>query len=350
MNTFNSWQWQLANRVTTVTSLAEYITVDEKLAQDISTAEKRFKWAITPYYASLMDKHDPNCPIRMQAIPSIAETCDIGSPDPLHEENQSPTPGLIHRYPDRVALTASSECAMYCRHCTRKRFVGQPVQRTSWSSIQAGIEYIARHEQIRDVLITGGDPLILSNDRLERIIQTIRAIAHVEIIRIGTRVPCTLPQRITDDLCEMLQKYHPIWINTQFNHPKELTEEAAAAVDKLIRAGIPVGNQSVLLRGVNDNLETMKQLLHGLLKMRVRPYYLYQCDRLIGTSHFWTPLKTGLELIEHLQGYTTGFAVPQFIVDSPIGKIPLSYSKLIELSDDHAILRNYEGKVFRIEC
>lgn len=350
MSRFDDWQWQLANRITTGAALSKYMSVTDEMLLDIEAAGQKFRWAITPYYASLMERDNPSCPIRMQAVPSRAEIQKAdGISDPLHEENQSPAPGLIHRYPDRVALTVSSVCAVYCRHCTRKRFVGDSALRTSWSSVQAGIEYIRSCHQIRDVLITGGDPLLLSDARLEKILKQIRAIDHVEIIRIGTRVPCTLPQRITPQLCEILERYHPIWLNTHFNHPKELTEEAAAAVNLLLRAGVPVGNQTVLLRGVNDNLSTMRQLLHGLVKMRVRPYYLYQCDRVVGTQHFWTPLKTGLDLIENLQGYTSGLAVPQFIVDSPIGKIPISYSKLVELTDDHAILRSYEGHTLQID-
>ncbi|NLJ85649.1 MAG: KamA family radical SAM protein [Firmicutes bacterium] len=351
METLDTWQWQMTNRISNISSLRKYVDISDQEALEITAAETRFRWTITPYYASLMDKHDPHCPIRMQAIPSILELQNnSGMQDPLQEESQSPTPGLIHRYPDRVAFTVSSECAMYCRHCTRKRFVGQPVQRTTWQAIEAGIEYVRKTESIRDVLVTGGDPFILSDDKLERIIKALRSIDHVEIIRLGTRTPCTLPQRITDKLCDMLAKYHPIWVNTHFNHPKELTEEAAKAADRMLRAGIPVGNQSVLLKGINDDRDTMKSLLHGLLKMRIRPYYLYQCDRIVGTEHFWTPLTTGLDLIDQLQGYTTGFAVPQFIVDSPIGKIPLCRSKLVELNDDYAILRNYENHTMTIPC
>ncbi|HHV94701.1 MAG TPA: KamA family radical SAM protein [Firmicutes bacterium] len=339
----------MANRITDVAALSQYVDLTEAEASEINTVGSKFRWAITPYYASLMDRRNVNCPIRKQAIPSILELrCFRGLQDPLHEETQSPAPGLIHRYPDRVALTVSSVCAVYCRHCTRKRFVGQPVPRTTWSAVSAGIEYIRQTEAIRDVLITGGDPFILPDERLERILKELRSIDHVEIIRFGTRTPCTMPQRITTKLCDMLAKYHPVWVNTHFNHPRELTEEAAQAVDRLLRAGIPVGNQSVLLRGINDDIDTMKKLLHGLLKMRVRPYYLYQCDPVIGTEHFWTPLETGLDLIDQLQGYTTGFAVPQFIVDSPIGKIPVSRSRLLELTEDHAVLRNYEGKTITI--
>lgn len=351
MEKLDNWQWQMTNRIMDIPSLRHYVDISDQAASEIAVAQSKFRWAITPYYASLMDRYDEHCPIRMQAIPSIFEThSQNGIQDPLEEEAQSPTLGLIHRYPDRVAFTVSSECAMYCRHCTRKRFVGQPVQRTTWQAILAGIEYVRNTESIRDVLVTGGDPFVLSDDRLERILKALRAIDHVEIIRFGTRTPCTLPQRITTKLCDMLAKYHPIWVNTHFNHPKELTEEAATAAHRLLQAGIPLGNQSVLLRGINDSLDTMKTLLHGLLKMRIRPYYMYQCDRIVGTEHFWTPLTTGLDLIDELQGYTTGFAVPQFIVDSPIGKIPLSRSRLVELTDDYAVLRNYTGQTMTIPC
>ncbi len=350
MDKFSDWQWQLANRITTGAALSSYVSLTDQLAQDIEQAGKVFRWSITPYYASLMDRDNPLCPIRMQAIPCKDEVEEVkGISDPLQEEHQSPTPGLIHRYPDRVALTVSSTCAMYCRHCTRKRFVGEVVQKTSWSAIQAGIDYVSSHSEVRDVLVTGGDPLILPDGRLEQILKQLRSIEHVDIIRIGSRVPVTLPQRITPQLCEMLERYHPIWLNTHFNHPKEITDESATAISRLLKAGIPVGNQTVLLKGINDNLGTMRQLVHGLLRIRVRPYYLYQCDRVVGTQHFWTPLQTGLDIIDGLQGYTSGLAVPQFIVDSPIGKIPISNSKLVELGESHALLRNYEGSTMRLD-
>ena len=349
MENLGSWQKQLRNRIVDVTSLRNYVHITEKEALGITAAGAAFHWAITPYYASLMDKFSENCPIRMQAIPSIQEMhSTIGDKDPLQEEIQSPTPGLIHRYPDRVAFTVTSECAVYCRHCTRKRFVGQLVKRATRQSIQSGIAYIKETQAIRDVLITGGDPLLLSDGHLENILRQLRSIDHVEIIRFGTRTLCTLPQRITNQLADMLAKYHPIWINTHFNHPRELTEEAAQAAEKLLKAGIPLGNQNVLLKGINDDFGIVKTLLHGLLKMRIRPYYMYQCDRVTGTEHFWTPLTVGLDLIDQLQGFTTGFAVPQFIVDSPIGKIPLHRTRLVELGHKTAVLRNYDGNTITI--
>lgn len=343
------WRWQLANRIRTIEGLAKYVDLDIRQIQGINQAAQQFQWCITPYYASLMERHNPDCPIRKQAIPSPEELEDEeGNYDPLHEVDHSPTPGLIHLYPDRVAFTVTTECAMYCRHCIRKRMVGKHDARLSLQDLDRGIDYIRRHPEIRDVLVTGGDPLVAPDNWIEQLLKKLRAIDHVEIIRIGTRTPCTLPQRITPQLCEMLSKYHPIWINTQFNHPRELTEEAAAACDRLLRAGIPLGNQSVLLRGINDNVETMKKLVHGLLKMRVRPYYLYQCDVLKGTKHFRTPIEVGLEIIRGLQGHTTGFAVPTFVVDSPIGKVPIALQNLVDRDNESITIRNYEGKVWRL--
>ncbi|HEY8498515.1 MAG TPA: KamA family radical SAM protein, partial [Limnochordales bacterium] len=330
---WNDWRWQFRNRVRSAEDLARYAPVTPEMAQAIEACSHEFRFAVTPYYLSLIDWSDPNDPIRRQAIPHADELEDpIGGMDPLHEEDHSPVKGLVHMYPDRVAFLVTADCAIYCRHCTRKRFVGKGGKMTA-ADVDRAIDYIRRTPQIRDVLITGGDPLVASDAWLESLISRIRAIDHVEIIRIGTRMPVTMPQRITDELCQMLQKYHPIWVNTHFNHPRELTPEAAAAVDRLLRAGIPVGNQTVLLKGVNDDPEVMRQLVHGLLKMRVRPYYLYQCDLLRGTAHFRTPIEKGLEIISALQGWTTGFGVPTYVVDTPIGKIPLMPQNLVERGD-----------------
>lgn len=346
MENWHSWQWQLRNQIRTVAELEKYVHLTSEEKAEIEAASQEFGWGISPYYASLMDPDDPNCPVRKQAIPSAQELEDpVGLMDPLGEVTHSPVPGLIHLYPDRVAFTVSSRCAMYCRHCIRKRMVARKETCYDW---RAGVEYIRQTPQIRDVLLTGGDPLLLPDATLEMIIKAIREIEHVEIIRIGTRTVCTLPQRITPELVGMLEKYHPIWLNTQFNHPKELTPEAQVAIDRLLRAGIPVGNQSVLLAGINDNLETMRALIQKLVRFRVRPYYMYQCDVLKGTAHFRTPIETGLNIISGLQGFTSGLAIPTFIVDSPGGKIPLHPERLVERGEDYIILRNFEGKTVRL--
>jgi len=346
---WQNWQWQMAHRIHTVSELSRYVKLDLREINGITQAAKEFKWNITPYYASLMDPEDPNCPIRKQAIPDIRELDDCeGEMDPLAEDKKSPTKGLIHCYPDRVAFCVAVECAMYCRHCVRKRIVGKPQETMSWKDIENGIEYIRCNPEIRDVLITGGDPLTYSDEFIDKLLSRIRAIDHVEIIRIGTRVLCTMPQRITPKLCEIIAKYHPVFINTQFNHPKELTEEAAEACDRLLRAGVPLGNQSVLLKGINDDPDVQLRLVRGLLKMRVRPYYLYQCEVLKGTAHFRTSLEDGLNIISHLQGWTSGLAVPRFVIDTPIGKIPIEPNNIVERDDHSVVLRNYQGKTCRM--
>jgi len=346
---WNDWHWQMSNRITNHEELLESMSLSAEEAKQIERCLENFRMAITPYYFSLMDPQDPECPIRKQAIPSVHElsksSCDLD--DPLHEEADSPVPGLTHRYPDRVLLLVTDQCSMYCRHCTRRRMAGQTDQALPLNRFKRALEYIRSNPQIRDVLISGGDPFTLSDDRLDFILSNLRSIPHVEIIRIGTRTPVVLPMRITDHLIEVLQKYHPIWINTHFNHPQELTVEARNALTKLANAGIPLGNQSVLLRGINDCPVTMKKLVHELVKCRVRPYYLYQCDLSTGIEHFRTSVATGLEIIEMLRGHTSGFAVPTFVVDAPGGggKIPLQPNYLISQSNDKVILRNYEGVI-----
>ncbi|KGP76865.1 lysine 2,3-aminomutase [Desulfosporosinus sp. Tol-M] len=346
---WNDWHWQMSNRITTQEGLLEFMSLPSEEAEQIKRCLKNFRMAITPYYFSMMDPQDPECPIRKQAIPSIHElsksSCDLD--DPLHEEIDSPVPGLTHRYPDRVLLLVTDQCSMYCRHCTRRRMAGQNDQALPLNRFKLALEYIRSNPQIRDVLISGGDPFTLSDDRLEYILSNLRSIPNVEIIRIGTRTPVVLPMRITDHLIEVLQKYHPLWINTHFNHPQELTVEALNALAKLVNAGIPLGNQTVLLKGINDCPVTMKKLVHELVKCRVRPYYLYQCDLSTGIEHFRTSVSTGLEIIEMLRGHTSGFAVPTFVVDAPGGggKIPLQPNYLISQSNDRVILRNYEGVI-----
>jgi len=346
---WDDWKWQIANRITTIEQLQRYIDLTEEERRGIEAASGQFTWAITPYYASLMDRSDRRCPIRMQAVPSMEELFDdLGIADPLEEGPNSPVDLVIHVYPDRVAFCVGNRCGVYCRHCLRKeRMVGKPDVDFSQEKIDEGIEYIRRNPQIRDVLLTGGDPLMMSDTRIEQIIARIRAIESVEVIRIGTRTPCTLPQRITDELCRMLEKYHPLYLNTQFNHPREITPEAEAACARLASAGIPLGNQSVLLRGINDDVATMKKLCTELMRIRVRPYYLYQCQTLSGTRHLRTPIEKGIEILQQLQGYTSGLAVPKYMLDTPYGKIPISASYVVGRDGDDMVLRTYDGRIWR---
>jgi lysine 2,3-aminomutase len=305
--------------------------------------------AITPYYLSLIDLNNPHCPVRKQAIPTAAETHKSCADllDPLHEDEDSPVPGLTHRYPDRVLFLITDMCAMYCRHCTRRRFAGQHDAAAPKDNIEKGIEYIARTPQVRDVLLSGGDALMVSDERLEYIIKRLREIPHVEIIRIGTRTPVVCPQRITQEFVDMIKKYHPIWINTHFNHSQEITPESAAACARMADAGIPLGNQTVLLRGVNDCTYVMKKLVQDLVKIRVRPYYIYQCDLSMGLEHFRTPVSKGIEIIENLRGHTSGYAVPTFVVDAPGGggKTPVMPTYIISQSPHRVVLRNFEGVI-----
>ena len=289
---WNDWKWQVKNRIETLDQLKKYIKLTPEEEEGVRKTLSTLRMAITPYYLSLIDPDDPYCPIRRQAIPTAAETFQAPEDllDPLHEDEDSPTPGLTHRYPDRVLMLITDMCSMYCRHCTRRRFAGQKDAESPNDRIEKCIEYVEKTPVVRDVLLSGGDALMVSDAKLEYIIKRLRAIPHVEIIRIGSRTPVVCPQRITDDLCNMLKKYHPIWLNTHFNHPNEVTPESAAACARLADAGIPLGNQSVLLRGVNDCVHVMKHLVHELVKMRVRPYYIYQCDLSMGLEHFRTPV------------------------------------------------------------
>jgi lysine 2,3-aminomutase len=346
---WHDWHWQVRNRIQTVDGLAQHIPLTRQEEEEIAKVLTVFRMGITPYYASLMDPDDPNCPIRRQAIPTIAETYfgTADMHDPLSEEKDSPVPGLTHRYPDRVLFLITDQCSMYCRHCTRRRFAGQRDGGVDWKYIEQGVEYIRNTPAVRDVLLSGGDALLMADSRLETIIQMLREIPHVEVIRIGTRTPVVMPQRITDDLVNMLKKYHPIWLNTHFNHAKEITPEAAAACEKLVDAGIPVGNQSVLLRGVNDNPETMKELVLKLVKIRVRPYYIYQCDLSAGIEHFRTKVSKGIEIMEALRGHISGYAVPTYVIDVPGGggKTPVMPQYLLSMSPTKVVLRNYEGVI-----
>ena len=346
---WDDWKWQLSHRLTTVEQIAQVVNLTEQDKEDIGKVMNGFRVGITPYYASLMDPDDPRCPVRMLAVPVLAETHrgEADMLDPLHEDADSPAPGLTHRYPDRVLFLITDQCSMYCRHCTRRRLAGEKDAARSMEDIEKCIAYIKKTPVVRDVLLSGGDCLCVSDDVLEYIIKELRAIPHVEIVRLGSRTPVVMPQRITDDLVNMLKKYHPIWLNTHFNHPKEMTPEAMEACRKLADAGIPLGNQSVLCRGVNDCPHIMRDLVHVLVKNRVRPYYIYQCDLSLGIEHFRTPVSRGIEIIESLRGHTSGYAVPTFVVDAPGGggKIPVMPQYIISQSPNKVVLRNYEGVV-----
>lgn len=348
MENSNGWQWQVQNTIRTVDTLSECIQLEESEKEGIRRAETEFSWHISPYYVQLMDRENSNCPVRMQAIPQEQELHDdTGMMDPLDEEKHEPAPYVIKVYPDRIAWTVSNTCPVLCRHCLRKRMVGREDFDFSPEAMNAALDYISRTPEIRDVLITGGDPLMHSDDVIEEIVGKLREIKHVEIVRIGTRTPCTMPQRITDKLCGILAKYHPLYVNTQFNHPVELTEEAGAACARLADAGIPLGNQSVLLKGINDDPEVMKDLVRGLLQFRVRPYYIYQAQTLKGTSHFIAPIEKGIEIIEALRGYTSGLAVPVYLLDTPYGKVPMNPETIVRREEDAVFLRAWSGEIWR---
>jgi len=346
---WGDWKWQVKNRIETLEDLKKCISLTDSEEEGIKQSLKTLRMAITPYYLSLIDLDNPHCPVRKQAVPTISELHQAKADleDPLHEDGDAPVPGLTHRYPDRVLFLITDQCSMYCRHCTRRRFAGQSDCESPSERINKGIEYIAKTPVVRDVVLSGGDALLVSDKMLESIIQRLRAIPHVEVIRIGTRTPVVCPQRITDDLVNMLKKYHPVWVNTHFNHPNEITPEAIEVCTKLANAGIPLGNQSVLLRGVNDCPQVMKKLVCDLVKIRVRPYYIYQCDLSMGLEHFRTPVSKGIEIIENLRGHISGYAVPTFVVDAPGGggKIPVMPQYLISQSPEKVVLRNFEGVI-----
>lgn len=340
------WRWQMSHRLNTVDELAQVINLTDSEREALKT-NGLFRVDITPYFASLMDPDDIHCPVRKQIIPTSREIVPFQAmmEDSLAEDKHSPVPGLVHRYPDRVLMLVTTQCASYCRYCTRSRIVGDPTETFSRQDFDAQIAYIEQTPQIRDVLLSGGDPLVLAPKLLDMILGRLRAIPHLEIIRIGSRVPVFLPQRVTPELCEMLAQYHPLWMNIHVNHPKEITPELAAACDRLSRAGIPLGNQSVLLAGVNDSVHIQRQLVHDLVKMRVRPYYLYQCDLVKGAGHFRTSVSKGIEIIEGLRGHTSGYAVPTYVVDAPGGggKIPVQPNYVLSQGAGKTVLRNFEG-------
>ncbi len=346
---WNDWHWQVRNRIETLEDLKKYIDLTPEEEEGAKKTLSTLRMAITPYYLSLINPDDPHDPVRKQCIPTGAETHQAAADllDPLHEDEDSPTPGLTHRYPDRVLFLITDMCSMYCRHCTRRRFAGQTDNECSADRIEKALEYIEKTECVRDVLLSGGDALMVGDKKLEYIISRLRAIPHVEIVRLGTRTPVVCPQRITPELCAMLKKYHPVWLNTHFNHPNEVTEESARACAMLADAGVPLGNQSVLLRGINDCVHVMKKLVQELVKIRVRPYYIYQCDLSMGLEHFRTPVSKGIEIIEGLRGHTSGFCIPTFVVDAPGGggKTPVMPQYIISQAPGKVVLRNFEGVI-----
>jgi lysine 2,3-aminomutase len=341
------WQAEIAESIHTEEQLERLVRLTPAEREGIRRAGSVYRWRITRYYASLMDPEDPRCPMRRQAIPSVEELTDQdGSPDPLGEEAGSVTPTLIRLYPDRVAWRVAGTCPVYCRFCFRRRPVSGPPEDFSESALEQALDWIRSTPAIRDVLITGGDPLMLSDARIQDILGRLRSIPHVEVIRIGTRAPVTLPSRITPALCSVLRASHPLWVNTHFNHPKELTPQAVAACALLADAGIPLGNQSVLLRGINDGEGTMRELVHGLVRARVRPYYLFQCHLNSGTAHFRTSVETGRDIVAALRGTTSGFAVPTFVVDTPYGKVPIQEQTIVGRDESGIRLRAWDGRVW----
>jgi lysine 2,3-aminomutase len=348
---WNDWRWHFRNRITTINELTRFFPFSKEEKTQLKLVTIKYPLSVTPYYLSLINPLDKDDPIRKQALPSFEEIAYGGEnpEDPLAEERDTVVPGLVHRYPDRVLMVLTDICPMFCRHCTRKREWRSGGWVHSNGEIDAMLDYIRQRRRIRDVIISGGDPLTLSTRRLEEVISRIRRIEHVEIIRIGTRFPVVLPQRIDDELCAMLSRYEPIWLNTHFNHWREITPEAAEACDRLVRSGVPVNNQAVLLRGVNDSVETQMKLCHELLKIKVRPYYLYQCDEVRGTEHLRTPVEVGIKIIGRLRGYTSGLAVPTFVVDLSEGggKVPLQPNYVASQTEEELVLKNYRGRLFR---
>ena len=348
---WNDWQWQIANRVRTAAQLEKFLPLKSEERAALDGLQAKLPLAITPYFLSLLVGHDPDYPLRRTVVPTLQEL--VRSPeeadDPLGEESQSPVPGLVHRYPDRVLFLTLDFCSTYCRYCTRSRVVGHGRLFFNRRRLEQALEYIRRTPTVRDVLLSGGDPLTLSDSRLDWLLTRLRQIKHVEIIRIGTKIPAVLPQRITPQLVRMLKRHHPLWMSLHFTHPDECTPESSRACQRLADAGIPLGSQTVLLNGINDSVAVMGRLMHNLMRMRVRPYYLYQCDPISGSSHFRTPVEKGLEIIRGLRGFTSGYAVPTYVIDAPGGggKIPLMPDYCLGHDGSDLVLRNYEGKIYR---
>ncbi|MBL4575661.1 MAG: KamA family radical SAM protein [Opitutaceae bacterium] len=350
VETWNDWGWQLKNRLTKVEQLEQFMTLTPEEKQGCYFANSKLALAITPYFFNLIDRNDPNCPIRRQVIPRGEEMTIAPEEllDPVGEDEHMKVPGLVHRYPDRVLFLVTDRCAAYCRYCTRSRLVSNAQDYNFHPEYEQGLRYIESHPEVRDVLLSGGDPLLLADRKLDHLLGRLRAIKHVEFIRIGSRIPVFLPQRITPELCTILKKHGPIWMSIHVNHPKECTQELKDACDRLSYAGVPLGNQSVLLKGVNDDADVMKALVHRLLRMRVRPYYLYQCDLITGSAHLRTSVQKGIDIIRSLRGHTTGYGIPQFVIDAPGGggKIPINPDYVEKVDEDEIVLRNYEGERF----
>jgi lysine 2,3-aminomutase len=347
---WNDFTWQLKNRITTLEQLERHLVLSDAERAGVLLSGNKLAMAITPHFFNLVDPLDPDCPIRRQVVPRIEETFEDADElaDPCGEDSHMPVPGLVHRYPDRVLFLVTDRCASYCRYCTRSRVVSGVGEQELHTEFEAAFRYLEEHTEVRDVLLSGGDALLFSDARLEKILRRLRAIPHLEFLRIGSRVPIFLPQRITPALCAMLKKYHPLWMSVHVNHPKELTLEVKEALERLADSGIPLGNQSVLLRGVNDDVETMKVLVQKLLICRVRPYYLYQCDLIKGSAHLRTNVAKGVEIIRGLRGHTTGYAVPQFVIDAPGGggKVPINPDYVLQHNHFRTVIRNYEDRVF----
>tara|TARA_Y100000588_G_scaffold379542_1_gene461881 strand:- start:976 stop:2163 length:1188 start_codon:yes stop_codon:yes gene_type:complete len=348
---WNNWAWQLRNRITKLSQLEEYLELTEEERDGCRFANNKLAMSITPFFFNLIDRKNIKCPIRMQVVPRVQEMSTMPEEmlDPVGEDEHSPVPGIVHRYPDRVLFLVTDRCASYCRYCTRSRMVSNAQDYNFHPALENGLNYIAQNKGIRDVLLSGGDPLLLSDRKLEYLLSRLREISHVEFVRIGSRIPIFLPQRITPDLLDIFRRYGPVWMSIHVNHPKECTAELKDACEQLAFSGVPLGNQSVLLRGVNDDLEVMKSLVHRLLRMRVRPYYLYQCDLISGSSHLRSNISTGLDIIRGLRGHTTGYAVPQFVIDAPGGggKVPINPDYVEKISENEIIFKNFQGKTYR---
>lgn len=347
---WNSWSWQLRNRITSVEQLEKFMTLTPDEKAGCLFANKKLAMAITPYFFNLIDLENPDCPIRKQVIPRQAEmtTSPEELLDPVGEEGAMAVEGLVHRYPDRVLFLVTDRCAAYCRYCTRSRLVSNAQDYNFHPEFENGLQYIREHSEIRDVLLSGGDPLLLSDKKLDYLLGELRKIKHVEFIRIGSRIPVFLPQRITPELCDIFKKHGPLWLSIHVNHPKECTHALRSACERLSFSGIPLGNQSVLLAGINDSVVVMKSLVHRLLMMRVRPYYLYQCDLITGSKHLRTSIENGIEIIKGLRGHTSGYSVPQYVIDAPGGggKIPINPEYVQEIRDDAIVMKNFQGDVY----
>ena len=347
---WQDWHWQIQNRIYDQEELCLFLNLSQQEKDEIKEIGTRYRWAVSPYYLSLIDPDNPDCPVRKQAIPTIQELTDeLGQLDPMAEEETSPAPAVTRRYPDRLIINVTNQCAMYCRHCQRRRNIGEEDMGAPREEILEALKYVRENEEIRDVLLTGGDAFMLSNEQIDWLLTELGEIPHVEMKRLGTRVLVTMPMRVDDELCSILEKHDAVYVNTQFNHPKEITEQSRLACKKLAKAGIPLGNQAVLLRDINNNPHVMKKLNQELLKISVKPYYIFHSKRVKGTSHFRTPVEDGLEIMEHLRGQTSGLAIPTFIINAPkgCGKTPMLPEYLVSMTSGTIFIRNWEKKIFQ---